>query len=238
MCVCLVTQVSSVAQSCPTLLPHGLQHARFPCPSPTPWVYSNSYPLNWWCHPTISSCVVPFSFYLPSLQASGSFQMSQFTSDTQSIGVSASVSVLPMNIWTDFLQDGLVGSPCSPRDSQESSPTPLQLFATLWTVVHQAPLSMGLSRQECCSELPFPPPGDLPDPKIEPASPALAGRILTTEPPGNRLPVYIREYASGTTRWKRSMARVCGEGLRVSMPPQACHSSTFGFYRSLITWAQ
>ena len=89
---------SSVAQSCPTLRPHGLQHARPPCPSPTPRVYSDSYPLSQGCHPTISSSVVPFS-RLQSFLASGSFQMSQlFASGGQSIGVSASTSVLPMNI--------------------------------------------------------------------------------------------------------------------------------------------
>jgi len=69
--------------------PHGLQHARLPCPSPTPRVYSNSCPLSQWCHPTISSPVIPFSFCLQSFSASGSFQMSQlFTSGSQSIGVS------------------------------------------------------------------------------------------------------------------------------------------------------
>ena len=67
-------QFSSVAQSCPTLQPHGLQHARSPCPSPTPRVYSNSCPLSPWCHPTISSSVVPFSSCLQSFPASGSFQ--------------------------------------------------------------------------------------------------------------------------------------------------------------------
>ena len=82
-----------------SLPPHGLQHARPPCPSPTPGVYSNSCPLSRWCHPTISSSVVPFSFRLQSFSASGSFQMSQlFTSGGQSIGVSASASVLRMNI--------------------------------------------------------------------------------------------------------------------------------------------
>ena len=77
---------------------HGPQHARSPCPSPTPRVCSDSCPLNQWCHPTISSSVAPFSSCLQSFPASGSFQMSQlFTSDGQSIGVSASTSVLPMN---------------------------------------------------------------------------------------------------------------------------------------------
>ena len=77
---------------------HGLKHARPPCPSPTPGVYSNSCPLSQWCRPTISSSVVPFSSRLQSFPASGSFPMSQlFGSGGQSIGVSASVSVLPMN---------------------------------------------------------------------------------------------------------------------------------------------
>ena len=76
---------------------HGLQHARSPCSSPTPRVYSNSCPLSWWCHPTISSSVVPFSSCPQSFPASGYFPMSQlFTSGGQSIGVSASTSVLPM----------------------------------------------------------------------------------------------------------------------------------------------
>ena len=87
-------QFRSVAQSCPTLRPHGLQHPRPPCPSPTPGVY----PLSRWCHPTILSSVVPFSSCPQSFPASGSFPMSQlFTSGGQSIGVSASTSVLPMN---------------------------------------------------------------------------------------------------------------------------------------------
>ena len=81
-----------------SLWPHGLQHARPPCPSPTPRIYSNSCPLHWWCHPTVSSSVIPFSSHLQSFPASGYFQMSQFfTSGNQSIGVSASASVLPMN---------------------------------------------------------------------------------------------------------------------------------------------
>ena len=81
-----------------SLRPHGLQHARPPCPSPTPGVHPNSSPLSWWCHPTISSSVVPFSSCPPSSPASGSFQMSQFfASGGQSIRVSASTSVLPMN---------------------------------------------------------------------------------------------------------------------------------------------
>ena len=81
-----------------SLRPHESQHARPPCPSPTPGVNSNSYPLSRWCHPTISSSVVPFSSCPQSFSASGSFPMSQlFTSGGQSTGVSASASVLPMN---------------------------------------------------------------------------------------------------------------------------------------------
>ena len=77
-----------------SLQPHGLQHARPPCPSPTPGAYSNSRPLSWWCHPTISSSVIPFSSCVQSFPASGSFQMRQFfVSGGQNIGVSASASV-------------------------------------------------------------------------------------------------------------------------------------------------
>ena len=94
-----------------SLRPHGLQHTRPPCPSPTPRVHSNSCRLSHWCHPTISSSVVPFSSRLQSFPASGSFQMSQFfASGGQSIGVSTSTSVLPMNIrdwfplgWTGWI---------------------------------------------------------------------------------------------------------------------------------------
>ena len=78
--------------------PHESQHTRPPCPSPTPRVYSNSCPLSWWCHPTISSSVIPFSSYPQSLPVSGSFPMNQlFAWGSQSIVVSASMSVLPMN---------------------------------------------------------------------------------------------------------------------------------------------
>ena len=89
-------QFSSVAQLCPTLRPHESQHARPPCPSPTSGVYPNSCPSSWWCHPAISSSVVPFSSCPQSLPASGSFQMSQlFAWGNQSIGVSALASFLP-----------------------------------------------------------------------------------------------------------------------------------------------
>ena len=94
-----------------SLWPHGLQHARLPCPSPTTGVYSNSCPLSQWCLPTISPSVIPFTSRLQSFPTSGSFQMSQFfASDGQSIGVSASASILPISIqgwlplgWTGWI---------------------------------------------------------------------------------------------------------------------------------------
>ena len=86
-----------------SLRPHGLQHTRLPCPSPTPGAYSNSCPSSQRCHPTISSFIVPFFSCLQSFPASGSFPMSQFSvSGGQSIGVSALASVLPMNIQDCF----------------------------------------------------------------------------------------------------------------------------------------
>ena len=106
---------SSVQFSCSvvsdSLRPHGLQHTRPPCPSPTARVYSNSCPLSRWCHPTILSSVVPFSSRLQSFPASGSFQMNQFFAlGGQSTGLSASTSVLPVNIqdwfplrWTGWI---------------------------------------------------------------------------------------------------------------------------------------
>ena len=113
-----------------SLWPHGLQHTRLPCPSPTPEAYSNSCPSSQWCHPTISSSFVPFSSRLQSLPAPGSFQMSQFfTSGAQSTGVSASASVLPMNI-QHWFPLGLTGlkSPWSPRDSRVFSSTCWSVF--------------------------------------------------------------------------------------------------------------
>ena len=83
-----------------SLRPHGLQHIKPPCPSPTPGAYSNSRPLNLWCHPTISTSVLPFSSHLQSFPASGSFQKSQFfASGGQSIGVSVSASVWCWRCW-------------------------------------------------------------------------------------------------------------------------------------------
>ena len=107
----IIKKFSSVTQSCLTLQPHELQHARLPCPSPTPAAYSNSCSWNRWCHPTISSSVIPFSSHLLSFPASGSFQMSQFfAAGSQNVEVSASASVLPVNIqdwyplgWTGWI---------------------------------------------------------------------------------------------------------------------------------------
>ena len=91
-----------------SLRPYGLQHTRLSCPSPSPGACSNSCPLSQWCHPTISSSIVPFSSCLQSFPASGSFPMSQlFTSSDQSIG--ASSSVLPMNNIQDWFILGLIG---------------------------------------------------------------------------------------------------------------------------------
>ena len=136
------SQFSSVAQSCPSLCdPYDLQHARPPCPSPTPGVYSNSCPLSQWCHLAISSSVVLFSSCPQSLPTSESFPMSQlFAWGGQSIGVSALASVLPKNTqdwtplewtgWISLLSSQESSTPqfksinSSPRDSQESSPTP------------------------------------------------------------------------------------------------------------------
>ena len=105
------------------LQPLELQHARLPCPSLSPWVYSNSCPLSWWCHPTISSSVTPFSSCTQSFPASGSFPW------VSSLHQVARVLELRHQsfqwiVRVDFLEGWLVCSPCSPTDSQESSPTP------------------------------------------------------------------------------------------------------------------
>ena len=116
-----VTSRSVVSDS---LRPHESQHARPPCPSPSPGVHSDSRPSSWWGHPAISSSVILFSSCPQSFPASGCFPMNQFfASGGQSIGVSASTSVLPMNT-QGWFPLGLVWSPCCPRESQESSPTP------------------------------------------------------------------------------------------------------------------
>ena len=121
-----MVQFNSVTQLCLTLCdPMDCSMPGFPCPSPTSGACSNSCPSSWWCHSSISSPVIPLSSCLQSFPAWRSFPVSQvFASGSQNIAASASASVLPMNI-QDWFPLGWTGrSPCSPRDSQESSPTP------------------------------------------------------------------------------------------------------------------
>ena len=108
-----------------SLRPPELQHARPPCPSPTPWVHSDSHPSSRWCHPAISSSVIPSSSCPQSLPASAYFPVSQlFAWDGQSTGGSALASFLPKKSqgWSPLEQTGWIS--CSPWDSRESSPTP------------------------------------------------------------------------------------------------------------------
>ena len=187
-----------------SLWPRGLQHTRLPCLLPSPGVCWNSCPLRQWCHPTISSSVALFSF-AQSIPASGSFPVSWlFTSGGQSlvlillcfleccmVGIRQCVASSGQ-----LLSLGNVYLSSSNIFSRRGSSFPLDkwwqlkllscvhLCATPWSVAYQAPPSMGLSRQEYWSGLPFPPPGDLPDPGIEPRSPALQADTLLSEPPG------------------------------------------------------
>ena len=115
--------------------PHELQHVRPPCPSPTPGVHSNACPSSRWCHPAISSFVVPFSSYPQSLPASESFPMSQlFAWGGQSIGVSASTSVLPMNTqdWSPLGWTGWISLPSKgfSRVSSNTTAQKHQFFST------------------------------------------------------------------------------------------------------------
>ena len=108
-----------------SLQTHGLHHARISCTSLFPGVCSNSCPLSWWCHPTISFSVTSYSSCLQSFPASESFPMSWFfTSSCQSIGTSLKYQSFQWIFRNDFLNDWLVWSPCSPRNSQESSAAP------------------------------------------------------------------------------------------------------------------
>ena len=108
-----------------SLRPHESQHARPPCPSPTPGVHWDSSPLSQWCHPAISSSVIPFSFCPNPSQHQSLFQ---WVNSSREVAKVLEFQVQHQSFqWTpraDLLQNGLVGSPCSPRDSQESSPTP------------------------------------------------------------------------------------------------------------------
>ena len=144
-----------------SLWSHGLQHAGLLSPL-SPKVCSDSYPLSQrWCL-TVSSSAALLSFCVQSFPASGSFPMSWlFVSDSQNIGASASASILPMNIQDWFP----LGFKINHKVKLLSS---FWLLAIPWTVACQAPPSMGFSRQEYWSGLPFPSPGDLPNPGIEP----------------------------------------------------------------------
>ena len=109
--ICVHILLFSHAVTSDSLWPHGLQHTRLPCPSLSPRVCSNSCPWSQWCHPTISSSVIPFSSCFQSFPTSGSFPMSQFfASCGQNIGPSSSASVLPMNIqdWFPLELTGLI----------------------------------------------------------------------------------------------------------------------------------
>ena len=138
-------QFSSVTVVSNSLRPHESQHARPPCPSPTLRVHSNSCPLSWWCHPAISSSVIPFSSSSPqSLQASGSFPMSQpFTWSGQSIAVSALASVLPVNTqdwslleWTSRLQSKGLSRVFSNTTVQKHQLFGTRLYGPTLTSIH------------------------------------------------------------------------------------------------------
>ena len=141
-----------------SLQPHGLQHARLPYPSPSPGVCSNSRPLCWWCHPSISSSVTPFSSCPQSFPASGSFPISWlFPSGSQLIRASAVASVLPMNIQSWFPLASW--SPCCPRDADSllqyhSSKASIFWFSAFFLVQLSHPYmttakTMPLAKQEC-----------------------------------------------------------------------------------------
>ena len=137
-------QFSCLVMSYP-LQPHGLQHTRLSCPSQTPRAYSNSCPLSWWCHPTTSASVVPFSSCLQSFnQHQGFFQwVSSLHQVAKVLEFQLHHQSFQWIFRTDFLEDGLVGSPCCPRDSQDSSPAPqfegIKFFGvlpSLWSSSH------------------------------------------------------------------------------------------------------
>ena len=146
-----------------SLWPHGLQHTRLPCPSPSPGVCSNSCPLSQWCHPTISSSVVPFSSCPQSFPASGSFPMSQpFASGGQRIGVSVSASVFTMNIWVWFplgliglislLSKGLSRVFSKPQFESINSSVLSLLYGLTFTSVHDHWKNHSFDYRELCQE--------------------------------------------------------------------------------------
>ena len=174
---------------------HGLQHAMLPCPILSPRVFSDSCPLSWWCHPTILSSVVPFSSCLQSFPASGSFQMSQFfTSGGQSIGVSTSSSILPVNVqgWFALGLTGLISLHSKGRSRVFSNGHSRWLNCSVVSDSLQPhglqPARLlcpwGFSRQEYWSGLPWPPPRDPPNPGVDLRSPTLQADSLPSEPLG------------------------------------------------------
>ena len=208
--------LSSVHFSCSvmsnSLRPHGLQHARPPCPSPTPGACSNSCPSCRWCHPTISSSVIPYilppsifpSIRVFSTESALCIRWPKYWSFSFSISPSNEYSGLISfrTDWLDLLAVGLssVFSNTTVQKHQFFSAQAffvvqlshpyifLSLVAKLcptlaapWTVACQASLSMGFSRQQYWSGLLFPSPGDLPDPGVEPRSPALQADSLPIE---------------------------------------------------------
>ena len=165
-----------------SLWPHGPQHSRLPCPSPSPGACSNSCPLSQWCHPTISSSAIPFSSCLQSFPASGSFLMSRlFASGGHSTGISASASVLPVNTqgWFPLGWIGKLYCISAICTVFNTCLIVSQLFAqylilafSVFSVMSDslqphglepAGFSLhGITRKEYLSRLPFPPPGILP----------------------------------------------------------------------------
>ena len=144
-----------------SLRPHELQHARPPCPLPTPGVHPHPCPSNRWCHPTISSSVIPFSSSPQSLPASGSFQMSQlFTSGGQSIAVSASASVLPVNTqdwcplewtgWISLLSKGLSRVFSNTTVQKHHSLVLSFLYSPTLTSIHDYWKNHSLDQMELC----------------------------------------------------------------------------------------
>ena len=163
-----------------SLWPHGLQHARLPRPSPTPGTHSNSCPASWWCHPTTSSSVIPFSSCLQSFPASGSFPMSQlFTSGGQSIGASASASVLAMSIRRHSMGLRVCACVCVCSVAQMCPAlyNPMD-YSPPDSCVHGVTLARLLGWVAISSSR------DLPDPGIKCTSPASTGKFFPTEPPG------------------------------------------------------
>ena len=188
-----------------TLRPHGLQPARLPCPSQCPGICWNTCPLSRSCHSTLSSSSPP-AFYLFKhqglFQRVGSSHQVARVLELQHQSFQWILRLISFRIdWFDSLKPKGLSSPATQGISSSvhcflygptltsvlSHFSRVQLFATLWTTARQAPPSMGFSRQEYWTGLPCPPPGDLPNPGIEPVtlkSPALVGGVLPPALPG------------------------------------------------------